>query len=462
MASGKGPSSGAGEDVVDGVIIKAGEVVYKGKDHEVSLLEKGLRLVGFSGSEPGVTPVKKSKSVPKSGAASPQTNTFVLHYIVRDKKTKKCRCQSIQLDAKEESSDNWISQIEKMRKEGKPQKLLVIINPIGGTGIARKQFEKVSRPLFDLAGIELVVKVTERAQHAREIAQNFDTSTVDGVIIVGGDGLYMEVLHTLVLKTQEEAGIDVNDPDAKLVPLSVNFGLIPGGETNGTGVFSVHEPGKLIHYCGILLGYGLYPDMMDKIDSLRWMKKARIAYVGLTKLFGKKRVYDLDVEVLRALPQGKNMDIKPVSVFSREADTDNAAAKPGAGWTSLGVKHITAMMAILAHVDMDTEGNNIELDPFTDVFHLSLVSTQSGLDYGKMLHEYSQRKKDTYTHDYVEMVNKIQGLRFRLVDDEKKEGAASDGSSGRRDVSRLLDVDGETMMCTVPNIELRYLTLLPR
>ena len=41
---------------------------------------------------------------------------------------------------------------------GKPQKLLVVINPIGGKGTARQVFEKRVQPIFALAGVELVVK----------------------------------------------------------------------------------------------------------------------------------------------------------------------------------------------------------------------------------------------------------------------------------------------------------------
>ena len=43
---------------------------------------------------------------------------------------------------------------------GKPQKLLIVINPIGGKGTARQVFEKRLQPMFALAGVELVVKGT--------------------------------------------------------------------------------------------------------------------------------------------------------------------------------------------------------------------------------------------------------------------------------------------------------------
>lgn len=41
---------------------------------------------------------------------------------------------------------------------GKPQRLLIVINPIGGAGTARATFTKRVHPLFLLAGIEVIVK----------------------------------------------------------------------------------------------------------------------------------------------------------------------------------------------------------------------------------------------------------------------------------------------------------------
>lgn len=52
---------------------------------------------------------------------------------------------------------------------------------------------------------------------------------VHRVVIVGGDGLYMEVMHGVVLRKQQENGIDYNNPDASLTPPNIGFGIIPGG-----------------------------------------------------------------------------------------------------------------------------------------------------------------------------------------------------------------------------------------
>lgn len=50
------------------------------------------------------------------------------------------------------------------------------------------------------------------------------------VVCVGGDGMFSEILHGLVTRTQTDNGVDLNQPDADLVPCSLHIGIIPAGE----------------------------------------------------------------------------------------------------------------------------------------------------------------------------------------------------------------------------------------
>lgn len=50
------------------------------------------------------------------------------------------------------------------------------------------------------------------------------------VVCVGGDGMFSEILHGLVARTQNDHGVDQNQPDAELVPCSLRIGIIPAGE----------------------------------------------------------------------------------------------------------------------------------------------------------------------------------------------------------------------------------------
>lgn len=50
------------------------------------------------------------------------------------------------------------------------------------------------------------------------------------VVCVGGDGMFSEIVHGLVTRTQTDHGVDQNQPDAELVPCSLRIRIIPVGE----------------------------------------------------------------------------------------------------------------------------------------------------------------------------------------------------------------------------------------
>lgn len=50
------------------------------------------------------------------------------------------------------------------------------------------------------------------------------------VVCVGGDGMFSEIMHGLISRTQCDAGVDQNHPDESLIPCSLRIGIIPAGE----------------------------------------------------------------------------------------------------------------------------------------------------------------------------------------------------------------------------------------
>ena len=58
-------------------------------------------------------------------------------------------------------------------------------------------------PFFKLVGIECEVVKTERANHAFDVLKEMDAETwnaIEGVVSVGGDGLFNEVLSSAILR----------------------------------------------------------------------------------------------------------------------------------------------------------------------------------------------------------------------------------------------------------------------
>lgn len=53
------------------------------------------------------------------------------------------------------------------------------------------------------------------------------------VVCVGGDGMFSEVVHGLVSRTQSDSRVDQNQPNQDLVPCALRIGIIPAGKRGG-------------------------------------------------------------------------------------------------------------------------------------------------------------------------------------------------------------------------------------
>ncbi|OQR98460.1 sphingosine kinase [Achlya hypogyna] len=107
-----------------------------------------------------------------------------------------------------------------MQTPPKQRKFMVLINPVGGTGKGEKVFEKIL-PIFTHANIHVERIVTERANHAVEIAEKLDLTAYDCVVVIGGDGFAYEVIQGF-MKRSDWA-------DAIQFP----FAVVPAGSGNG-------------------------------------------------------------------------------------------------------------------------------------------------------------------------------------------------------------------------------------
>ncbi|KAG6390858.1 hypothetical protein SASPL_148603 [Salvia splendens] len=83
----------------------------------------------------------------------------------------------------------------------RPKNLLVLVHPRSGKGHGCKIWETVA-PLFSQAKVKTKVIVTERAGHARGMLSsitNRELNLYDGVVAVGGDGFFNEILNGVLL-----------------------------------------------------------------------------------------------------------------------------------------------------------------------------------------------------------------------------------------------------------------------
>ncbi|XP_074789750.1 LOW QUALITY PROTEIN: ceramide kinase [Denticeps clupeoides] len=213
-----------------------------------------------------------------------------------------CGCPSRDL------RDRWVTQLRtalKTHSPSRPHRLLVFINPYGGKKRGKQIYHSLVAPLFELAGIGSHVVVTERANQARDHILKKDLTGFDGVVCVGGDGMFSELLHGVIGRTQQEAGLSEHDPAGALQPCELHIGIIPAGSTDCVcfatmgvndpvtsalhiiigdsqplDVCAVHHQASMVRYSVSLVGYGFYGDVLAESERHRWMGPLRYDYSG--------------------------------------------------------------------------------------------------------------------------------------------------------------------------------------
>ncbi|XP_015357218.2 ceramide kinase [Marmota marmota marmota] len=267
-----------------------------------------------------------------------QPCAFTVHCVKRARRHRWKWAQVTFWSTDEQLCHLWLQTLRELleRLSSRPKHLLVFINPLGGKGQGKQIYERKVAPLFTLASITTEVIVTERANQAKETLCEVSMDKYDGIVCVGGDGMFSEVLHGLIERTQRSAGVDQNQFCAKLVPSPLRIGIIPAGSTDcvcystvGTNdaetsalhivvgdslsmdVSSVHHNNMLLRYSVSLLGYGFYGDLLEDSEKKRWMGPARYDFSGL-KTFLSHHCYEGTVSFLPAQhTTGSPRDPKP-------------------------------------------------------------------------------------------------------------------------------------------------------
>uniref|UniRef100_A0AAX7SKM3 DAGKc domain-containing protein n=1 Tax=Astatotilapia calliptera TaxID=8154 RepID=A0AAX7SKM3_ASTCA len=252
---------------------------------------------------------------------------FTVSYVRRTQQHQ-WRCSEVTFHCDNQAlCEEWVQVTNEQLSllTNRPKSLLVYINPFGGKRRGKRIYEQKVAPIFRLAGIATTVIVTERANHAEDhLKTEANLDKYDGVVCVGGDGMFSEVLHGLVARTQNDHGVDQNQPDAELVPCSLRIGIIPAGSTDcicfatvGTNdpvtsalhivvgdsqpmdVCSVHHNDVFLRYSVSLLGYGFYGDVLSDSERNRWLGPARYDLAGV-KTFLSHNYYEGTVTFLPA------------------------------------------------------------------------------------------------------------------------------------------------------------------
>ncbi|XP_074872023.1 ceramide kinase isoform X2 [Carettochelys insculpta] len=237
-------------------------------------------------------------------------HAFTVYYVTRARKHR-WRCSELTFWCVDEQLCNqWIQALKELLELQKcrPKQLLVYINPYGGKRQGKRIYEQKVAPLFSLASISTDVIITEHANHAKDNLFEVNIYKYDGIVCVGGDGMFSEVMHGLIGRIQKDSGIDQNNPKAPLVQCNIRIGIVPAGSTDcicyatvgvvdpvtsalhiivgdsqPLDVSSIHRNNTFLKYSVSLLGYGFYGDILQDSEKKRWMGTIRYDFSGFKK-----------------------------------------------------------------------------------------------------------------------------------------------------------------------------------
>uniref|UniRef100_A0A3P9GZH2 Zgc:158263 n=1 Tax=Oryzias latipes TaxID=8090 RepID=A0A3P9GZH2_ORYLA len=450
--------------VLTGWHFKWSEVDKKSRDKKTVSVPVA-ELVGVEEGKVEVLPHKTVEDTDKD---------FTVFYVKRSSSTGSCgllwRLGRTQFSCPSRVlRDQWIKNLRtavQTHTPLRPHRLLVFINPFGGKKMARQIFHSLVAPLFELAGISSHVIVTERANQARDHLLKKDLMGFDGVVCVGGDGMFSEILHGVIGRTQQEAGTCENDPGVTLQPCPLHIGIIPAGSTDCVcyatvgvidpvtsalhiiigdsqplDVCSVHYGFALVRYSVSLLGYGFYGDVLVESEKHRWMGPLRYDYSG-SMVYLSNRSYTGTVQYLPAdpllsSPRDNTRCLSGCTVCSRSTErlfpnsSDSGSLYSSYSghfhndlegeWVTVEGRFkcvsLTCMSSSCTRSPMGLSPSAHLADGTGD---LVLVWDTNPLNFLRFLYRHTSTD-DQFDLPFVE-VHRVKAVRFSLAGDTKEEG----------------------------------------
>ncbi|GAB6027035.1 hypothetical protein CHUAL_013764 [Chamberlinius hualienensis] len=383
----------------------------------------------------------------KTNSSSLNVDGFQLHFINRLWKYRWKLDSIIFAHHDCDTLHLWTNSIQNILKSyaHRPQRLLVFINPFGGKKQAVNIYEKKVQPIFNLARIDAHVIITQRANHAKDLLLEMPLNKVDGVIGVGGDGTFNEILNGLILRSQRDVGVDANDQNATLIKPKLRVGIIPGGSTDamafvtsgtndpitaalhivlgdnlGVDVSSVHNSNKLLLYCTTMLAYGYFGDILKASEKCRWMGPHRYDWSGFKQLLRLKSykgeiIYNCDPK-----PQSSPVDgqrcLAGCDICASALEHLNGNNKDNeSGWKTVSGKFVGVNTATTSCSCMrTTKGISPSAhvgDGYTD---LILVSKCSKLNYLRYLLSVASPCLTPFNLDFVK-VYRVREFHFKSI-----------------------------------------------
>ena len=246
----------------------------------------------------------------------------------------------------------------------RPKRFMIFVNPASGSGRAISIWKSQVEPIMIHAGVEVKLVVTQYANHARDIMEDFDPSAYDCILTIGGDGMLFEIINGLSTRSKG---------DGEQVLRSMPVSPIPGGTGNGLAKsllfesseeysvvnstfmalkgtnesmdLSVVETRSQTYRSFLLLGWGLISDIDLLSESLRWLGEMRL-YLAATYFILRKRYYRGRLSMFTGGSDGLNSGIKSPATLPPLDRT----ILPGNGWEVIDGYFLFVWIVQTSHV----------------------------------------------------------------------------------------------------------------
>ena len=176
------------------------------------------------------------------------------------------------------------------------KRFVVVVNPRGGMRRGSAILEQV-RPVFEKAGAELDVRITEHPGHAGQIARTLDLAGYDGFCLIGGDGTIHEAVGGLMERGQPPViplgfipagtGNTLHHHLECSDPIEAARRIV-AGETRALDVARV-TMGDTVTYCVNIIGWGGIADINATAERLRMIGPLRYAVAALWQVLRPRR-----------------------------------------------------------------------------------------------------------------------------------------------------------------------------
>ncbi|TPX61058.1 hypothetical protein PhCBS80983_g01406 [Powellomyces hirtus] len=199
--------------------------------------------------------------------------------------------------------------------------ILVIVNPFGGTKKARRTYEKVVKPMLQLAGINVQLQETTHIGHATEIAHALRLDLYSAIVTVSGDGVFHEVVNGLLKRPDWEqarkmpigvvAGGSANAMNKNLMTLQPELATLAviKGHTRPMDVFSISQ-NDTVMYSHLQFMWTLLADLDFESENYRWMGGERMTVAAIIRLLRLRtyrgKMYLLPADQAHAHDQSAN------------------------------------------------------------------------------------------------------------------------------------------------------------